>query len=166
MMQATDFGDLHDLAQRRRLDGPPLWCILLEREVSSGAVVVPEVACQDAPQVLFVQDDNMVQPLAPNRANEPFREGGGGVLGEVEVDNAAAMVSEYDEDEQDAQARGGHGEEVDGDEVVDMVGEETRKGRSRSKWSARVIIELGLWPDQERQINHLLGGRDFGGAGV
>jgi hypothetical protein len=34
------------------------------------------------------------------------------------------MVSEHDEDEQDAQARGGHGEGINGDEVVDIVGEE------------------------------------------
>ena len=33
---------------------------------------------------------------------------GGGVLGHVEEDNAPAMVSEHDEDEQDAQAGGGH----------------------------------------------------------
>jgi hypothetical protein len=47
---------------------------------------------------------------------------GGGVLGHVEVDDPPAMVGEHDEDEQDAQARGGHGEEIDGDQVSDMVG--------------------------------------------
>src|SRR2546426_8809810 len=30
-----------------------------------------------------------------------------------------------------------------------------RKGRSRSRWSRRRIIELGLCPDQSRQITHL-----------
>src|SRR3989442_10777709 len=30
-----------------------------------------------------------------------------------------------------------------------------RKGRSRSRWSRRRIIELGLCPDESRQINHL-----------
>jgi hypothetical protein len=50
------------------------------------------------------------------------------VLGHVEVDDAAAMVRKHDEDEQDAQARGGHGEEVDGDQVLDMVGEEGPPG--------------------------------------
>ena len=48
--------------------------------------------------------------------------------GHVEVDNAPAMVSEYDEDEQDAQARGGNGEEVEGDHVPGMVGEECPPG--------------------------------------
>jgi len=37
-----------------------------------------------------------------------------------------------------------------------------RKGRSRSRRSRRVIIELGLSPHQSRQINHLPAGRSFG----
>src|SRR5215475_7585888 len=37
-----------------------------------------------------------------------------------------------------------------------------RKGKSRSKWSRRVIIERGLLPDQGRQINRLRGGWGFG----
>jgi hypothetical protein len=38
------------------------------------------------------------------------------MFGDVEVDDAPTMVGEHDEDEQDAQARGGHGEEIDGDQ--------------------------------------------------
>jgi hypothetical protein len=34
----------------------------------------------------------------------------------------------HDEDEEDAQARGGHGEEIDRDQVPDMVGEERPPG--------------------------------------
>ena len=37
-----------------------------------------------------------------------------------------------------------------------------RNGRSRSRWSRRMIIGLGLCPDHGRQINHLPVGRDFG----
>jgi hypothetical protein len=46
------------------------------------------------------------------------------MLGDVEVDDPPAVVSDYNEDEQDAEARGGHGEEIDGGQVPDMVGEE------------------------------------------
>ena len=49
---------------------------------------------------------------------------GGGVLGHVEVDDASAMVSEHDKNEEDAQAGSGDGEEVEGDEVPHMVGKE------------------------------------------
>jgi hypothetical protein len=53
------------------------------------------------------------------------------VLGHVEVDDPPAMVGKHDEDEQDAQARGGHGEEIDGNQVSDMVGEERPPGLRR-----------------------------------
>jgi hypothetical protein len=54
--------------------------------------------------------------------------GGGGMLGNVEVDDAPAVVSEHDEDEENAEASGGHGEEVDRDQVADVVGEERPPG--------------------------------------
>ena len=46
------------------------------------------------------------------------------MLGHVEVNDAPAMVREHDENEEDAQARGGDGEEIDGDEVPDVIGQE------------------------------------------
>ena len=45
-----------------------------------------------------------------------------GMLGHVEVDDAPAVVGEDDKDEEHSQARGGHGEEVERDEVAGMVG--------------------------------------------
>ena len=50
--------------------------------------------------------------------------GRGGMLGDIEVEDAPPVVGEYNEDEQDAQARGGNGEEVHGDEVPDVIGQE------------------------------------------
>ena len=50
--------------------------------------------------------------------------GGGGMLGDAEVDDPSTMVSEHDEDEEHPQARGGHREKIDGDQVPDVVGEE------------------------------------------
>src|SRR3989441_8783645 len=52
------------------------------------------------------------------------RPGGGGMLGDVEVENAPPTVGQDDEDEEDVQVSGGNGEEVDRDEVADMVDEE------------------------------------------
>jgi len=49
---------------------------------------------------------------------------GSGVFGHVEVDDAPAMVNEHDENEEDAQARGGNREKVEGDQISDMVREE------------------------------------------
>ena len=55
----------------------------------------------------------------------------GGVFGEVEVDDASAKVSEHDEDEEHPQARGGDREEIEGDQVLDVVGEERPPGLGR-----------------------------------
>ena len=40
MMQAPDFGNLHDRALLGPLDGPPVGRIFVEREVSASAVIV------------------------------------------------------------------------------------------------------------------------------
>ena len=41
------------------------------------------------------------------------RPGGGGMRGDVEVDDAPAVVGKHNENEQDTEANGGRGEEVD-----------------------------------------------------
>src|SRR5438093_9088718 len=51
VMQATDFGKLHDPTRLGALDGPDVWRILVEREMRASPVVVGEVAGQDAAQV-------------------------------------------------------------------------------------------------------------------
>jgi hypothetical protein len=56
------------------------------------------------------------------------RPDGGGVLGDIEVDDPPAMVGEHHEDEEDVQADGGDGEEIDGDQIAEMVGEERPPG--------------------------------------
>ena len=48
---------------------------------------------------------------------------GGGVIGDVEVEEFAAIVAEDDEDEEQAEREGGDNEEVDGDEPPGMRGE-------------------------------------------
>ena len=185
MMEATDFANGHHRAGSRHLDGPHVRRILVEREMRSCAVIVRKVRSQDATQMQLVQNENMIQTLAPHRADQPLherilprtvrrrenfintqvlhsvlellavdtvaiaeevgrrgrvREGlhdllgrpvRGGVLGHVEVDDAPAMVGEDDEDEEHPQPRGGHREEVDGDEVPDAVREERAPGLRR-----------------------------------
>ena len=132
--------------------------------MSAGLVIVREVTCQDAVQVPFAEDEDMIQTLPPDRADEPLCEGilpravrrredfidshalhsvakllavdlvtivkqkgwcgvvwegvhdllggpvGGGVLSHVEVNDVPPIVSEHDENEEDAQARSGHRE--------------------------------------------------------
>jgi len=46
VMQATDFGNLHDPARRGELDGPDVRRILVEREMRARPVIVGEVCVQ------------------------------------------------------------------------------------------------------------------------
>src|SRR5437879_5102732 len=75
MMEATDFGNLPYRPRLHPLDGPHVWRILLKREVSSRAVIVREVAGQAAAQMAFAKDEDMIQTLAPDRADKPLGEG-------------------------------------------------------------------------------------------
>jgi hypothetical protein len=70
MMQATDFGNLHDPARPGELDGPDVRCILVEREMRASPVIVVEIAGQDAAQVPLTEDEHMIQTLAPDRTDK------------------------------------------------------------------------------------------------
>ena len=74
MMQATDFGNLHDPARVGELDGPGVRRILVEREMRASPVIVGEVAGQNAAQVAFAENQNVIQTLASDRADEPLGE--------------------------------------------------------------------------------------------
>jgi hypothetical protein len=74
VMQATDIRNGHDLAESRRLNGAAVGCILVERKVSAGAVVVREVGGQNAPPMAVAEHDDMVEAVAAHGADEPLRE--------------------------------------------------------------------------------------------
>jgi hypothetical protein len=49
MMQAADFGYLHDPTCLWELDWPDVWRILVEGEMCASPMMVLEIAGQDAP---------------------------------------------------------------------------------------------------------------------
>src|SRR5262249_12311541 len=63
MVEATDFAKRHDPAGRWPFDRPPVGRVLVEREMRSCAVIVREVRGQDATQVAFAQNDDMIEAL-------------------------------------------------------------------------------------------------------
>src|SRR5438034_10130314 len=75
MVEATDFANRDDPAEFRLLNWPAVGCILVEREVSKRPVVVREVAREGAAEVPFAEDEDVIQTLTPNRADEALREG-------------------------------------------------------------------------------------------
>jgi len=84
------------------------------------------------------------------------RPGSGGMLGDVEVDDAPAVVSEHDENKEDAQARGRHREEIEGDEIADMVGEERPPGLRRQGAPLRHEPRDGALGDVDSQPEKFL----------
>src|SRR2546428_7298802 len=70
MMQTTDLRYSNDGPKRRRLNAPRDGSIPLQREMWTRDVVVVDVALQDAPEVLFAEDDQVVQAFAPDRADD------------------------------------------------------------------------------------------------
>jgi hypothetical protein len=54
-MQATDFGNREDRAERWGLDRPPI-----------GPMIVGEVCREDSSKVTLAENDDMVQALAPD----------------------------------------------------------------------------------------------------
>ena len=209
VMQAADFGNLHDLPRRGELERPEVGCVLVEREVGTRLMVVDEVAGQDAVEVSLAEHEHVIQTLAPYRSDhalgegilpravrcrEDFvnphalhsvakllakhqvtiaqeigrpglvregvhdllgRPGRGGVLGDVKVDDPPAMVSEHDENEEDTQAGGGHGEEVDRHQVPDMVVEERPPGLRRSRTTLRHEAGDGAFGDVDAELQEL-----------
>ena len=75
MVQATDFANWHHVSQLRWLDRPFVRRILGEGEVGPGAVVVLEVSGEDVSQVALAQDEDMVETLSADRADQAFHEG-------------------------------------------------------------------------------------------
>ena len=70
MVEAADFANRDDPAEFRPLNWPAMGRILVERQVSARPVVVREVASQGTAEVLFAEDDDVIQTLAPDGADE------------------------------------------------------------------------------------------------
>src|SRR6202521_1676740 len=69
-MESADLRKLHHLPELRRLDFPRDRSIPVERQVSASPLAVFEIQLQDATQACFMQDDDVVQALAANRADQ------------------------------------------------------------------------------------------------
>jgi hypothetical protein len=63
VVQAPDLWKLHDLARLGTLDGPGVGRVLVEGEVRARLMVAGEVADEDAAQMLFAEDEHVIQTL-------------------------------------------------------------------------------------------------------
>ena len=71
-MQATQHRLANHGAERRELDRPRRWTVLVEAKVSSRIMVVLEIFLQRVSEMKLVKDDHVIQTIATNRANDSF----------------------------------------------------------------------------------------------
>ena len=72
MMEAADLGNDYHSPHRAPLHRSWLGGIFLERQMSPAGMIVVDVLSQDSPEVSLVEDDHVVETLAPNASNQPF----------------------------------------------------------------------------------------------
>ena len=70
VVQATDLGERDNLAGSGQVYGAALGTILVKREMRSHLVVIVKVRRQHAPQVTLIEDDDVIETLAADRAND------------------------------------------------------------------------------------------------
>jgi hypothetical protein len=73
MVESANLRDFHDPTHRRRLDRSADWRVLTQRQVRPGSPIVFEVGLENAPQTGLVQNDHIIQALAPNGPDQGKR---------------------------------------------------------------------------------------------
>jgi hypothetical protein len=70
MMQTSDLREGNDLASSWRVYWARLGAILIEREMCSALVMKLKITRQDVAQVTLVKDDDVIETLTADRADE------------------------------------------------------------------------------------------------
>ena len=79
------------------------------------------------------------------------RPGGGGLVGDADVEEFSAVVAEYHEAEEEAKRQGRYDEEVDGRDVVTVSSQEGPPGRRRVTGGTAYVLGDGEGGDVPRQ---------------
>jgi hypothetical protein len=77
---------------------------------------------------------------------------GRGGIGDVEMDHASPLMRQDHEDEQHLERHRGHGEEVDGDEGLDVIGQEGAPGLRRGLPKAHHVLGHRRLRDHNAQL--------------
>ena len=70
MVQAADLGERNDLSRAGWLDRAFVRAILVEGKVSPRSMVIVHIGCEDAAQMTLVEDDNVIEAFASDRADD------------------------------------------------------------------------------------------------
>src|SRR5688572_30370014 len=74
MMKAANFRERDHVSFRRRLHASRRRRVLLQGEMCAGPMIIGDIRRQEPSQMPFAEDDHMVQTLAANGSDQPFRE--------------------------------------------------------------------------------------------
>ncbi len=74
MRQAADLGKGDDGSGAARLNRPGDRTVLAQSQMRARAVIIGDVRRKDPPQLRLVEDDDVVEALSPDGADDPFDE--------------------------------------------------------------------------------------------
>ena len=72
MVKAADLWEGDNVAGRGWLRGPGFGTILAQREMRAASVVVLKICRQHTAQVTLIEDDNVIEAFATDRADDAF----------------------------------------------------------------------------------------------
>src|SRR5262245_35189872 len=72
MVKSTDLWNLDDPVRLVRLNCPTFWCVLIQRQVRAGFVIIAEIVFEQSAQMVVIEDDHMIQALATNASDHPL----------------------------------------------------------------------------------------------
>jgi hypothetical protein len=72
MMQTADFRQFPDRPQLGWLNWPRFGCIHVERPMDSPSMIILHVGSKNPAQMSLVQDDDIIETIATNTADEPL----------------------------------------------------------------------------------------------
>ena len=72
MVKSSDSGQHYNISVLDGLHSPKIRCIFVQRQVSSGDVVIVEVIAKDSAQVPLVENYHVIEALSANRSDNTF----------------------------------------------------------------------------------------------
>src|SRR4051812_6514436 len=72
MMEAADLCKRDHRTDSDRLYGSRRRCVFLQRQMRPGAVIVGHVVGKHAPEMRLIQNDHMIEALAPDGSDQAF----------------------------------------------------------------------------------------------
>ena len=74
MMEPADLRIRHNLSGVSVLNRSPIGGIFVQRKVSPASMIIVEIRNEYSPQMVFIENDDVIEVLSPDRTDHPFNE--------------------------------------------------------------------------------------------